>query len=174
MQELNRGRRGQGGGGRGSGGNQFRGRRAHRGWGRGNGRGAHSRQEESSHGYFHHTMMGDPWQQLREEMGWMEDANAEESFHVDRDIKESEKLIEAKRKLIEECNTILDDANGDVSFGCPRCTRQHPGTPDECKSIDKVCRRCGVVGHFQEVHDVRDAQFREFIVQTIGSQLWNQ
>merc|ERR1719232_350049 len=41
-----------------------------------------------------------------------------------------------------------------AEYPCPRCTRHHPGTPDTCKSIDKMCRTCGNVGHFREVHDI--------------------
>ena len=47
-----------------------------------------------------------------------------------------------------------------AEWPCPRCTRHHPGSQDTCKSIDKMCRRCGNVGHFQEVHDINDAHYR--------------
>ena len=31
----------------------------------------------------------------------------------------------------------------------------------------QVCKRCGVIGHFVDVHDVEDAEFRKLIVQTL-------
>jgi len=57
-------------------------------------------------------------------------------------------------------------------FPCPRCTRHHPGGQDKCKSIDKLCRKCGNVGHFTEVHDITDPQYRQLIVNTLGINLW--
>ena len=59
-----------------------------------------------------------------------------------------------------------------AEFPCPRCTRHHPGTPDTCKSLDKMCRRCGNVGHFTEVHDVTDPHYRQLINTTLGMNLW--
>ena len=59
-----------------------------------------------------------------------------------------------------------------AEWPCPRCTRHHPGTPDTCKSLDKMCRRCGNVGHFTEVHDVTDPHYRQLIVNTLGINLW--
>merc|ERR1712013_233962 len=57
-------------------------------------------------------------------------------------------------------------------FPCPRCTRHHPGGQDKCKSIDKLCRKCGNVGHFTEVHDITDPMYRQLIVNTLGINLW--
>jgi len=59
-----------------------------------------------------------------------------------------------------------------AEYPCPRCTRHHPGTPETCKSIDKMCRRCQNVGHFQEVHDISDPHYRQLIVNTLGINLW--
>merc|ERR1719445_1222004 len=59
-----------------------------------------------------------------------------------------------------------------AEYPCPRCTRHHPGTPETCKSIDKMCRRCQNVGHFQEVHDISDPHYRQLIVSTLGINLW--
>ena len=59
-----------------------------------------------------------------------------------------------------------------AEWPCPRCTRHHPGTPETCKSLDKICRRCGNVGHFTEVHDVTDPHYRQLIVNTLGINLW--
>ena len=47
-----------------------------------------------------------------------------------------------------------------AEWPCPRCTRHHPGMPDNCKSIDKICRTCQNVGHFREVHDITDPHYR--------------
>merc|ERR1719483_1123798 len=57
-------------------------------------------------------------------------------------------------------------------FPCPRCTRHHPGGQDKCKSIDKLCRKCGNVGHFTEVHDITYPMYRQLIVNTLGINLW--
>jgi len=59
-----------------------------------------------------------------------------------------------------------------ADFPCPRCTRHHPGGQDKCKSIDKLCRKCGNVGHFTEVHDITDPMYRQLIVNTLGINLW--
>ena len=59
-----------------------------------------------------------------------------------------------------------------AEWPCPRCTRHHPGMPDNCKSLDKMCRRCNNVGHFTEVHDVTDPHYRQLIVNTLGINLW--
>jgi len=57
--------------------------------------------------------------------------------------------------------------HGEPAFPCPRCTRLHQGGPDNCRSKNMVCKRCGVIGHFVDVHDVEDAEFRKLIVQTL-------
>merc|ERR1712029_666400 len=44
---------------------------------------------------------------------------------------------------------------------CPRCTKLHPGGPDNCKSKNKGCRRCGLAGHYVDVHDVEDPEFKK-------------
>lgn len=54
-----------------------------------------------------------------------------------------------------------------------RCTRSHPGGADKCKSVDKICKRCGIVGHFVEVHDVMDVEFRKLITMTLGFDIYN-
>merc|ERR1719445_36751 len=59
-----------------------------------------------------------------------------------------------------------------AEWPCPRCTRHHPGMPDNCKSLDKMCRRCGNVGHFTEVHEVTDPVYRQLINNTLGMNLW--
>jgi len=56
-------------------------------------------------------------------------------------------------------------------FPCPRCTRTgHP--QDKCKSRDKVCRKCNLVGHFVEVHEITDERFRQVITSELGYDLW--
>merc|ERR1719369_3904 len=59
-----------------------------------------------------------------------------------------------------------------ADYPCPRCTRHHPGGQDKCKSLDKLCRKCGNVGHFTEVHDITDPMYRQLIVNTLGINLW--
>ena len=111
---------------------------------------------------------------LRHEMGWVEDKG--ERFVAEENSVATEESFETVRTPEEDTIDTHKDVNSecdDLSFGCPRCTKQHPGLPDECRSCDKVCRKCGVVGHFQEVHDVTDRVFREIIGKTIGLQLWN-
>ena len=49
---------------------------------------------------------------------------------------------------------------------CPRCTRNHP--PSACRSLDRMCRQCGLVGHFVEIHSVTDPKFRRDIVAELG------
>ena len=56
---------------------------------------------------------------------------------------------------------------------CPRCTRTHPGGPNTCKSIDKMCRQCGVVGHYVEVHAVTDFNLRQQIIATLGFDIYS-
>jgi hypothetical protein len=51
---------------------------------------------------------------------------------------------------------------------CVRCLRQHPGGEASCKSKDKTCRRCGLVGHYAEIHDVTDPTVRQAIADTLG------
>jgi len=58
-------------------------------------------------------------------------------------------------------------------FPCPRCTK-HGHTPDVCKSIDKMCRLCNNIGHFNEVHDVKDERFRQVVNRVLGINLWDQ
>lgn len=70
----------------------------------------------------------------------------------------------------------------------------HPGGPDNCKSKNKVkqnrffksvlqvnqnsgiffqgCRRCGLAGHYVDVHDITDPDFKKLIVQTIGVDIY--
>ena len=81
------------------------------------------------------------------------------------------KVLEQEHEQGEEKEDKLNAENRS-GLGCPRCTRHHPGSPDDCRSLDRACRRCGVVGHFQEVHDVTDEVFREIIAQTIKLKLW--
>eukprot|EP00092_Neocalanus_flemingeri_P012051 GFUD01012992.1.p1 GENE.GFUD01012992.1~~GFUD01012992.1.p1 ORF type:complete len:194 (+),score=53.86 GFUD01012992.1:70-651(+) len=138
--------------------------------------------EDCCEGYFHPAMLRDPWLELRDEMGWEVEEHClveeQEVFREDEHLTESEK---SKSISIEKYSDSTDSgrlpqgvsSDCDMSFGCPRCTRHHPGTPSECRSCDKVCRRCGVVGHFQEVHDVVDERFRKIIVRAVGLQLWN-
>ena len=56
---------------------------------------------------------------------------------------------------------------------CPRCTRQHSNKPSTCRSIDRMCRQCGLVGHFVEVHAVTDPKFRREIVAEIGFDIYS-
>jgi len=53
-----------------------------------------------------------------------------------------------------------------TSDACRRCLRRHPKLP--CKSLDKACRRCGVVGHFAEVHDIKDPTWQQAIIEALG------
>ena len=73
-----------------------------------------------------------------------------------------------KRRSVVDA-VVTEEEN---TFPCPRCTRFHPGGPDKCKSIDKLCRKCNNVGHFTEVHDITDNMFRQLIVNTLGINLW--
>merc|ERR1719187_2605038 len=58
-------------------------------------------------------------------------------------------------------------------YNCARCTR--PGhLQDSCKSMNKACRQCGVLGHFNEVHDVIDDRYRQVIIQVLGINLWEE
>ena len=118
-------------------------------------------------------MLRDPWLELRSEMGWREEE--EGAFEVEeREIGREgrcEKANTEEEEKHEEPN-VVNNVGDLLPFGCPRCTRHHPGPPDECRSCDKACRRCGVVGHFQEVHDVTNKTFREIIVQSIHQDLW--
>ena len=76
------------------------------------------------------------------------------------------------RKMLES-RTFLSNSSGfSESSVCPRCTRNHPGGPNTCKSIDKICRLCGIVGHFVEVHQVTDYKLRQEIVATLGFDLY--
>ena len=34
------------------------------------------------------------------------------------------------------------------------------------------CRRCGLAGHYVDVHDITDPEFRKLIVQTIGVDIY--
>ena len=38
---------------------------------------------------------------------------------------------------------------------CTRCTVTHPGGAEKCKSIDRMCKHCGLVGHLSKVHWVK-------------------
>jgi len=55
---------------------------------------------------------------------------------------------------------------------CPRCTRLHQGGPDSCRSKNMLCRKCGLIGHFVDVHDIIDGEFRQIIVQTLGVDIY--
>jgi len=58
-------------------------------------------------------------------------------------------------------------------YNCARCTRAGH-LQDSCKSKNKACRQCGVVGHFNEVHDVIDERYRQVIIQVLGINLWEE
>ena len=117
-------------------------------------------------GYFHPGMLVDPWVELRWEMGWMEEVH----MHTHGDQEVRREYAHAQEEKEEDKNNA-DNRSG---FGCARCTRHHPGLPGDCRSLDRACRRCGVVGHFQEVHDVTDEAFREIIAKTIKLKLWTK
>jgi len=38
---------------------------------------------------------------------------------------------------------------------CPRCTRSHPYGQKKCKSLDRACNQCGIIGHFKDAHMVK-------------------
>ncbi|XP_040581146.1 uncharacterized protein [Lepeophtheirus salmonis] len=50
---------------------------------------------------------------------------------------------------------------------CPRCIRVGHSS-SKCKSKDKVCFKCGIMGHFVEIHEVTDVKIRETIVKGLG------
>ena len=119
-------------------------------------------------------MLRDPWIELRNEMGWEEEEEERLGGEgSEANIQEPYNTVNTQQEDDVDAPIDLERESDILSFGCPRCTRHHPGPPDECRSCDKACRRCGVVGHFQEVHDVTHRAFREIIVKTIGQQLWN-
>lgn len=80
----------------------------------------------------------------------------------------------ATRRLFDSVKKTLMNQRLFTAPVCPRCTRVHAGGPDKCKSKDKTCRQCGKVGHFVEVHDVTDPEFRRRIVDTIGIDIFGQ
>merc|ERR1712029_666340 len=56
---------------------------------------------------------------------------------------------------------------------CLRCTWTHPGGPDKCRSNDRLCRRCGIVGHTQHLHSVIDMNQRKRIVEFLGVDIYS-
>ena len=98
-----------------------------------------------------------------------------------RPRKESGEILEKPRK---SCGGAPSSENtrgfkaalipNPAEWPCPRCTRRHPHAGvEECRSLGKMCRRCGKVGHSTEVHDVTDPHYRQLIVNTLGINLWD-
>jgi hypothetical protein len=77
----------------------------------------------------------------------------------------------ARNKNMLESRTFLNDSSQHPV--CPRCTRQHSGGPTTCKSLERTCRLCGLVGHFVEVHQVTDLKFRKEIVAALGFDIYS-
>jgi len=84
---------------------------------------------------------------------WCKNKKKLNSFHTD---------VEAVRILEPD----------EPALPCPRCTRLHQGGPDNCRSKNMQCRKCGLIGHFVDVHDIIDAEFRQVIVQTLGVDIY--
>ena len=40
------------------------------------------------------------------------------------------------------------------------------------KYLFQLCRKCGLIGHFVDVHDIIDGEFRQIIVQTLGVDIY--
>ena len=57
---------------------------------------------------------------------------------------------------------------------CTRCTVTHAGGAEKCKSIDRACKLCNMVGHMAKVHRVTDVEFRKLIVQTLGMDIYEE
>jgi len=74
-------------------------------------------------------------------------------------------------KSVASANPIAPPRPED--YNCARCTRAGHAD-DTCKSKDKACRQCGVVGHFNEVHDVTDERYRQVITVALGVNLWEE
>ena len=55
---------------------------------------------------------------------------------------------------------------------CYRCLRQHPGGEAACSSRNKVCRRCGAVGHIQAVHDVTEIAIKMGVTELLGEEIF--
>jgi len=81
----------------------------------------------------------------------------------------SEKKLNNFRIKNEDIRIMAPD---EPLYPCPRCTRLHQGGPDNCRSKNMQCRKCGLIGHFVDVHDIIDAEFRNIIVQTLGVDIY--
>lgn len=69
--------------------------------------------------------------------------------------------------------TIVNNGRkAEATEECLRCLRHHLGGEKACQSKERVCRRCGEMGHFADVHDVTDEALQERITQVIGSNLF--
>ena len=64
-------------------------------------------------------------------------------------------------------------APSDELVSCVRCLRKHPGGEANCKSRDKMCRRCGRVGHYVQIHDVEDPDIKQAIAEALGSDIFD-
>ena len=80
-------------------------------------------------------------------------------------------LVWARNKSMLDSRSFLNDSSQHPV--CPRCTRQHSGPPGTCKSVDRACKLCGIVGHFVEVHQVTDPKFRKEIVVELGFDIYS-
>ncbi|TRY62709.1 hypothetical protein TCAL_00874 [Tigriopus californicus] len=60
----------------------------------------------------------------------------------------------------------------ETSVECLRCLRHHIGGEGACQSKERVCRRCGEMGHFADVHDVTDETLQERITEVIAINLF--
>ena len=40
------------------------------------------------------------------------------------------------------------------------------------KYLFQQCRKCGLIGHFVDVHDIIDGEFRQIIVETLGVDIY--
>jgi len=76
------------------------------------------------------------------------------------------------RKSLSNLQFLKETGPQPPSNECLRCTKQHPGGPDTCRSKDRRCRRCGIVGHFDTLHSIMDFDHRRRIVEYLGVDIY--
>ena len=66
---------------------------------------------------------------------------------------------------------LVRPVGGSNGFGCERCLKQHPGGEEMCRSKEMACRKCGLVGHFDVVHNVTDLKHQIAILKVLNINL---